>query len=165
MTNSADAVPGPAATTTVVDRSDPAGMSPDERAVWDEQKAIYGAFLTGDRARVDRRIHPEATIWDGVAEPLARGLADMDAIRATRPSADRAPVITACVVDSPVVTVYDDTAIGRHVLRVTSVATDPDSGERRTIEEVLRVSSAWRRIDGDWWVVHSHEDVFSTSSD
>jgi hypothetical protein len=163
VTSPADPSAVPAATTIVVDRADPTSMSPDERAVWDEQKAIYTAFLAGDRARVDRRIHPDATIWDGVAEPLAHGLDDMDAIRATRPPADRAPVITECEVDAPVFTVYDDTAIGRHVLRVTSVATDPDSGARRTILEVIRVSSAWRRIDGDWWVVHSHEDVFATS--
>jgi hypothetical protein len=164
VTSTPDPTVTPAATTVVVDHSDTAGMSPDERAVWDEQKAIYVAFLTGDRARVDRRIHPDATIWDGVVEPLAHGLKDMDAIRATRPPADRAPVITACEVDSPVFTAYGDTVIGRHVLRVTSVATDPGSGGSSTISEVLRVSSAWRRIDGDWWVVHSHEDIFSTTT-
>jgi hypothetical protein len=149
---------------TVVDRGDTAGMTEDQRAIWDEQKAIYRAFLAGDRIRVDHRIHPEATIWDGVAERLAHGRGEMDAIRAARPPADRAPVVTSLAVDSPVFTVYGDTAIGRHVLRVTSVALPSDTGERVTTEELIRVSSAWRRIDGEWWVVHSHEDVFSTAT-
>jgi ketosteroid isomerase-like protein len=152
----------PVPATTVDDGSDPAELASfdaDQQHIWGEQKAIYAAFLAGDRARIDRWIHPTATIWDSVAEPIARGLDDLNKIRATRPVGAAAAVVTAMTVDSPVITVFGDSAFGRHVLRVTE--SKPD-GSAST--EVMRVSSGWHKFDGDWFIVHSHEDVFSVTA-
>ena len=152
--------PGPIATSTVDVEPDPPDFDTDQRSIWKEQKDIYAAFLAGDRARIDRRIHPEATIWDGEVEQIARSREDLDRIRAGRPPADGADVIVAVRVDDPIITVFGDTAVMRHVLRVTSVAKESMA---RTVE-VLRVSSAWRRIDDEWWIFHSHEDVHSRTT-
>ena len=102
----------------VVDAADTSSFDADQRAIWEEQKAIYTAFLAGDRARIDRHIRPDATIWDAVTERIARGLADLDAIRATRPTGTAQPVTTRVEVDDPIIDVSGDLAVARHVLRV-----------------------------------------------
>ncbi|OPC79356.1 hypothetical protein B4N89_35530 [Embleya scabrispora] len=45
----------------------PAGSAEDRAAVWSALLDIYAGFTAGDRERIDRRIHPEATIWDSAA--------------------------------------------------------------------------------------------------
>lgn len=142
----------------VVDLADTTSFDSDQRAIWDEQKAIYGAFLAGDRARIDRHIHPDATIWDAVTEKIARGLADLDAIRATRPTGAAQQITTLLAVDDPIIDVSGDLAVARHLLRVERTGAD---GAAR---ELMRVSQGWRRIDGEWNIIHSHEDLFSVES-
>jgi ketosteroid isomerase-like protein len=139
----------------VIDRSDSSAFDDDQHAIWREQKAIYTAFLAGDRARIDRHIHPGATIWDAVTERIARGLADLDAIRATRPTGDSRPITTRVEVADPIIDVSGDLAVARHVLRVEEQG--PEGAER----QLMRVSQGWRRIDGVWHIIHSHEDLFS----
>jgi ketosteroid isomerase-like protein len=139
----------------VVDRSEPSGFDADQHAIWSEQKAIYTAFLAGDRPRIDRHIHPDATIWDAVTERIARGLTDLDAIRTARPSGDARPITTLVEVDDPIIDVSGDLAVARHVLRVDEQG--PNGAER----QLLRVSQGWRRVGGVWHIIHSHEDLFS----
>lgn len=139
----------------VLDATDTASFTPDQHAIWDEQKAIYAAFLAGDRARIDRNIHPDATIWDAVTETIARGLADLDAIRATRPTGGDKPVTTRLEVEDPIIDLSGDLAVARHLLRVDR------HGAEGAAQELMRVSSGWRRVDGIWSIIHSHEDLFS----
>lgn len=141
--------------TEVVDHTDTSSFEDDQRVIWDEQKAIYAAFLAGDRARIDRHIHPSATIWDAVTETIARGRDELDAIRARRPVGDARPVTTAMSVADAIIDVSGDLAVGRHVLVVEQV------GPNGAVRELMRVSSGWRRIDGVWHIIHSHEDLFS----
>lgn len=139
----------------VIDESDTSSFGADQRAIWHEQKAIYTAFLASDRGRIDRHIHPDATIWDAVTERIARGLRELDAIRAARPAGEAKPVTTQVEVGDPIIDVSGDLAIARHVLRVEEHG--PDGAVRR----LMRVSQGWRRIDGVWHIIHSHEDLFS----
>ena len=120
----------------VIDAADTSSFDADQRAIWKEQKSIYTAFLAGDRARIDRHI-------------------DLDAIRATRPTGTAQPVTTRVEVDDPIIDVSGDLAVARHVLRVEEHG--PDGAER----QLMRVSQGWRRIDGTWHIIHSHEDLFS----
>lgn len=145
-------------TLDVVDVADTSSFDSDQRAIWDEQKAIYGAFLAGDRGRIDRNIHPSATIWDAMTEKIARGLADLDAIRATRPTGEAKQVTTLLEVRDPLIDVSGDLAVARHVLVVEQ--TGPDGAAR----ELMRVSQGWRRIEGTWSIIHSHEDLFSVEA-
>ncbi|MBD8023244.1 YybH family protein [Microbacterium gallinarum] len=141
--------------TEVIDIADTSFFDIDRRAIWDEQNAIYTAFLAGDRGRIDRHIHPDATIWDAVTERIAHGLGELDAIRAARPVGEAQPVTTRIEVDQPVIDVSGDLAVARHLLRVEQ------HGPDGAVRQLMRVSQGWRRIDGIWYIIHSHEDLFS----
>jgi ketosteroid isomerase-like protein len=119
-------------------------VTPDEAALWAEVQAIYAAFLAGDRAAIDARIAPDATMWDAFHEPLLRGKDERDA----RPAGAPAPASLHAA--EPVIDVYDDTAVVRHLL--TAVLAD---GTQLRV----RNTGVWRR-DGDRWrCVHNHEDL------
>lgn len=141
----------------VLDAADTSSFDTDQRAIWEEQKTIYAAFLAGDRARIDRHIHPTATIWDAVTEKIAHGLGDLDAIRATRPTGEATQITTLLEVDDPIIDVSGDLAVARHVLRVEQ------AGPQGATRELMRVSQGWRRIEGTWFIIHSHEDLFSVA--
>ena len=116
--------------------------------VWAAINAIYRGFLAGDRDAIDRHISPEATIWDSDHVPLVRGKAELDALRDARPADGPAPTSLDAV--EPVIDVFGDVALVRHVL----VAGFADRPEQR-----IRNTSVWRLHDGRWLCLHNHEDV------
>ena len=126
-------------------------MDPDAEEVWAAVTAIYRGFLAGDRDAIDLRLAKDVTIWDSAHEPLVRGKQALDAVRDARPAEGPSP--TRLDATEPVIDVFGDIALVRHVLAVefgpdTSVA----SGR-------IRNTSVWRRIDGAWLCVHNHEDL------
>jgi ketosteroid isomerase-like protein len=123
-------------------------VTPDEQAVWEAVNAIYAGFLAGNRAAIDRNIAPDATMWDSEHEPLIRGKAELDAVRDARPAGGPSP--TNLETREPVIDVFGDVALVRHVL----VATFAD---RPAIH--VRNTSVWRRQGDAWLCVHNHEDV------
>jgi ketosteroid isomerase-like protein len=123
-------------------------MDPEAERVWAAITAIYGAFLRGDRGAIDGHLSAEATIWDSEHIPLVRGKAELDAMRDARPA--DGPTPTGLVAIDPVIDVFGDVALARHVL----VATFADRPEQR-----IRNTSVWRLLDGRWLCVHNHEDV------
>ena len=125
-------------------------MEQEATRVWAAANAIYGGFLAGDREAVDRNLSPDATMWDSAHEPLIRGKRELDAVRDTRPTDGPKP--TSLEAHDPVIDVYGDVALLRHVL----VATFPDGKQER-----IRNTSVWRKLDGEWRCVHNHEDVVS----
>ena len=124
-------------------------MDADAAAVWAAVNAIYAGFLAGDRAAVDANISPDATVWDSAHEPLLRGKADLDAVRDARPADGPGPTDLEAI--DPVIDVFDDLALVRHVLLVHQ----PGGTER------IRNTSVWRRTDGRWRCIHNHEDLVS----
>ena len=125
-------------------------MNADADQIWEAVNAIYAGFLAGDRAAIDRNLAPEATVWDSSHEPLVRGQAELDALRDLRPA--DAPRPTGLHAIDPVIDVFGDVALVRHVL---VVELDGASDER------IRNTSVWRRSEGRWLCVHNHEDVVS----
>jgi ketosteroid isomerase-like protein len=123
-------------------------VTPDEAAVWQAVNAIYAGFLAGDREAIDRQIDPDATMWDTDHMPLIRGKAELDAVRDARPAGGPSP--TNLEARDPVIDVYGDTAVVRHLL----VATFDERPEIR-----VRNTSVWRRNGDAWLCVHNHEDV------
>jgi ketosteroid isomerase-like protein len=105
-------------------------------------KAIYDAFLAGDRETIDARISPDATLWDAFHEPLLRYGDERPPAPAEHP-ADLRP-------SDPVIDVFGDVALVRHLLTVVY----EDRPEQR-----VRNTSVWRRVDGRWMCVHNHEDL------
>lgn len=124
-------------------------MDSDAADVWAAVNAIYAGFLAGDRAAIDANISPEATIWDSTHEPLLRGKHELDAVRDARPA--DGPTPTALEAIDPVIDVFGDLALVRHVLLVRM----PDGTER------VRNTSVWRKVDGRWRCIHNHEDAVS----
>lgn len=138
----------------VTDLADTSSFDADQLWIWTEQKAIYGGFLAGDPGRVDRRIAKEATIWDWETERLPKNHAEFDKVRAARPKGDDVPVAIALTTDDPVITVFGDLALCRHL--VTGTYRMPDGS---LDAKVIRCTLLWQKRDGDWWILHSHEDV------
>jgi ketosteroid isomerase-like protein len=127
-------------------------MNEDQEAVWQSMTRIYDLFLTGDSAAVDLLMHPDVTIWDSEEPVMASGLAELRAIRTRRPVDPGAPKVVAIEATNPVIDVWGDIALVRHVMRVRFSPDDvPD--------QVVRNTSVWRRVDGNWLAVHNHEDV------
>jgi ketosteroid isomerase-like protein len=120
----------------------------DEAGVWARVRAIYDGFLAGDADTVDALLHHDVTIWDSAEFPLLRGLGQLRDMRGRR-NPD-APAVTRLDATDPVIEVWGDTALVRHVLVV-----ELSDGSR----QLVRNTSVWRRTDGAWLAVHNHEDV------
>lgn len=140
--------------TGITDLADTSSFDADQLAIWTEQKAIYGGFLAGDASRVDHRIAEEATIWDWETERLSKGHDEFNKVRAARPKGDDIPVAIGLTTDDPVITIFGDLALCRHL--VTGRYRMPDAS---ILDRVLRCTLLWRKRDGEWWIMHSHEDI------
>jgi ketosteroid isomerase-like protein len=128
-------------------------MDAQATELWAAVNAIYDGFLAGDREAIDANISPDATIWDSAYAPLVRGKEQLDAVRDGRSADGPSPV--ALDATDPVIDVYGDVGVVRHVLVVRFAA---ESGEP---EQRIRNTSVWRKTDGRWLCVHNHEDVLS----
>jgi ketosteroid isomerase-like protein len=123
-------------------------MEGEAGEVWAAVTAIYDGFLAGDREAIDRNIASDATIWDSTQERLVRGRSELNELRDARPVDGPRP--TTLDPREPVVDVFGDVALVRHVLVVGF-----DGGP----EQRIRNTSVWRRVAGRWLCVHNHEDV------
>jgi ketosteroid isomerase-like protein len=124
-------------------------MGSDSADVWAAVNKIYAAYLVGDREAIDSHIAAGATIWDSAHERLIRSGEELDALRDARPADGPRPSGLDAV--DPVIDVFGDIAVVRHVL----VATFPHG----TPDQRIRNTSVWRKIDGRWLCVHNHEEV------
>jgi len=122
----------------------------DEAEVWARVRAIYDGFLAGDTEGVDALLDSDVTIWDAGEFPLARGLEQLRDIRRRRPREPGVPAVVRLDARDPVIDVWGDTALVRHILVV-----EMSDGTRQTV----RNTSVWRRAEGAWLAVHNHEDV------
>ncbi|NRQ39711.1 DUF4440 domain-containing protein [Nonomuraea sp. NN258] len=117
-------------------------------AVWAVITGMYDAYARGDRAGIDRLLHPDATIWDSAEPGLITSRAQLDRVRDARPSDGPAETgVRAC---DEVVDVWGDTALARYVLRVDFAHGEP---------ELVRTTSVLRRAGGEWLIVHVHENT------
>ena len=122
----------------------------DETEIWARVRAIYDGFLAGDTDGVDALLQRDVTIWDSAEFSLTRGLGPLRDLRRRRPHDPGAPAVTKLDARDPVIDVWGDTALVRHVLIV-----ELSDGTRETV----RNTSVWRRAEGAWLAVHNHEDI------
>jgi hypothetical protein len=132
------------------------------QAIWAATLDIYDGFVSGDRARVDAHLHPDATLWDSDEAELIQGRAALDAARDRRPTgpaptaAASGEVVAGGVVAleaaDPVIDVWGDVALARHwvTVRFADDAVPPQD---------VRVTTVWRWVGDRWLAVHNHEDV------
>ncbi len=126
-------------------------MDDEAKQVWTAVNAIYEGFLSGDRGAIDRNISPDATVWDFSHPPLVRGKSELDALRDARPP--DGPTPSSLRATDPVIDVFGETAVVRHVL---VVAWPHGSGEP---DQRIRNTSVWRKSDDRWLCVHNHEEL------
>jgi ketosteroid isomerase-like protein len=122
----------------------------DEADVWARVRAIYEGFLASDTDGVDALLHRDVTIWDSAEFPLSCGLAQLRDMRKRRPHNSAAPTVTRLDARDPVIDVWGDSALVRHILIV-----EMSDGTTETV----RNTSVWRREEAGWLAVHNHEDV------
>lgn len=125
--------------------------------IWQAQLDVYQGFLAGDRARIDRHIADDATIWDTDEPDLAVGKAALDEIRARRPQDGSAPTVADLAAELQQIDVCGDVAVIRHLLTANFV-------DGAAAPEHIRNTGVWRRVDGRWQVFHNHEDVLTDRS-
>ena len=132
-------------------------LEPAAQAIWSATLDIYAGFLAGDRPRIDAHLHPDATFWDTDEAELIRGRAQLDAARDRRPADGAAGSARVAALDAvdPVVDVWGDVALARHWVTVRFA---DDSAPPQDV----RVTTVWRRVNGEWLAVHNHEDVRAT---
>lgn len=128
---------------------------PDGALILQHITGLYDAYLEKDRARADSFISDEATMWDSEYVPLLRGLDALNALRNARPPAEDASLVTGIDVTEPVVDVWGDVAVAKHVFTVHFADGRPD--------EVVRNTGVWRRTSDGWKIFHNHEDVVHSS--
>ena len=122
----------------------------DKTEVWARVRAIYDGFLAGDADAVDALLDRDVTIWDSAEFPLALGIEKLRELRIRRPHDPGAATVLSIDATDPVIDVWDDAALVRHILNV-----ELSDGTRH----IVRNTSVWRRVDGVWLAVHNHEDV------
>ncbi|MFI6907121.1 nuclear transport factor 2 family protein [Nonomuraea sp. NPDC050394] len=115
-------------------------------AVWAVITGMYEAYTRGDRDGIDRRLHPEATIFDSDHPGLITTREQLNKVRDARP--DEGPV-TLTAYDE-VVDVWGESALARYVLRVAFETGAP---------QIVRTTSVLRREGGEWRIVHVHENT------
>jgi ketosteroid isomerase-like protein len=123
-------------------------LDEDALRLWATVQSIYTAFLAGDRDTIDASIAEDATLWDAFHEPLLRGKSELAALRSSHP--DEGPRPTELRAEDPVIDVYGDIALVRHVL----IAVIPGQQELR-----IRNTGLWRRDGERWLCVHNHEGL------
>ncbi len=116
-------------------------------AVWSVITAMYDAYRRGDRAGIDRLLHPEATIWDSADPALITSREQLEKVRDARPA--DGPQETGVRAHDQVIDVWNDAALARYLLRV-----DFADGE----SEIVRTTAVLRLIEGEWLIVHIHEN-------
>jgi ketosteroid isomerase-like protein len=125
-------------------------MADTKEYIWQAVRDMLDGFLEGDRPKIDRYIHEDCTFWDSSEPKLGFGLKDLNAIRDRRPKVDTGPKVVKIDAIEPIIDVYDDFAVCRHILHVRH------SDSRPT--EVIRNTAVWRKFPEGWFLIHNHED-------
>jgi hypothetical protein len=125
-------------------------MTDTKEFIWTAVREMLDGHLANDRPRIDRYIHKDATMWDSEERDLVYGLAGLNEVRARRPTKNDEQKVQRIESLEPVIDVYDDFAICRHILKIYV-------SDGSLIEEV-RNTGVWRKFPDGWFLIHNHED-------
>jgi hypothetical protein len=117
--------------------------------IWAAMLQVYDGAMTGDRARTDAVIAPEATMWDSHSMPLIRGRDELDAVRDQRQPGAAEPTTLTIEPHPECLRLFGDVAVLVHTFTVRS-------GQERFF---VRNTSVWGREEERWLMQHNHEDV------
>ena len=110
---------------------------------------LYAAVLAGDRARFDRHLAPDVTIWESHVDTMMHGVDELTAYRDARDERDGPSMLVSLTADDKLVEVFDGVALARYRL----VAGTGDADIEFRVTDVLRDDG----VDG-WRIVHHHSE-------
>jgi ketosteroid isomerase-like protein len=110
---------------------------------------LYAAVLAGDRARFDRHLAPDVTIWESHVDTMMHGVDELTEYRDARDERDGPSMLVSLTADDKLVEVFDGVALARYRL----VAATGDADVTFRVTDVLRDDG----VDG-WRIVHHHSE-------
>jgi ketosteroid isomerase-like protein len=131
-----------------------------EVTLWDSAEPGLVRGLGGLRELRARRATGSAdthndTAADTPADTPADTAADIHNDTAADTAEGDSPRVVAIEATEPLIDIWGDIALMRHLLRVRHGAGGPP-------DEIVRNTSVWCRVEGRWLAVHNHEDVLGT---
>ena len=120
-------------------------------------RGIFTAFEDHDPDGIEGHMHPDATVWDVFTPYLIRGRKERDAFHAEDQKQMQARGPLSLSLEDPDVDVWDNTAIAKYYLNYTYQP--PNAAEGR-----VRITDVFRRMDGQWRIVHHHEGTVPTGT-
>jgi ketosteroid isomerase-like protein len=110
---------------------------------------LYAAVLAGDRARFDRHLAPDVTIWESHVATMMHGVDELTAYRDARDERDGPSTLVSLTADDKLFEVFDGVALARYRL----VAGTDDAEVEFRVTDVLRDDG----VEG-WRIVHHHSE-------
>lgn len=120
-------------------------------------ETMYGGYLAGDRAEIDKLLDDELTMFDSASARLIEGIDELQLVRDQRPAPEDEQVrITDLKVLQPRARVEGGVVVATWWLQIEGVE---KSGES-VIPEMCRNTAVMRERGGKLVLLHIHEDVW-----
>jgi len=101
---------------------------------------------------VEDALHEECTVWDVFVPHLIQGKENRVRYHAEDQAQSQARGPLTLRVDSPVISVWGDTALARYYVHF-------DYQPPNAVKGSVRISSVLRKENGRWQIVHHHEGM------
>lgn len=126
-----------------------------KRQVMDIVHTMFDAFQNHDIDGTDRYLHDDATVWDVFTPQLIRGAQERAAFHKGDQEQMQSRGALTMSIDDPVVDAWGGIALARYYLTFSYEPPNPASGR-------VRITDVFRKIDGEWMIVHHHEGTVPT---
>ncbi len=130
-------------------------MNDDQRAVAEIEAAIHKMFREFSEHRpegVEAALHEHCTVWDVFLPQLIQGKENRVKYHAGDQAQSQARGPLTLTIDPPLVSVWGDTALARYYLNFDYAPPNATRGS-------VRITSVFRRENGQWLIVHHHEGM------
>jgi len=115
-------------------------------------RSMFRDFVEHRPASIESALHADCTIWDVFVPELIRGQENREKYHAADQAQSQARGPLELSVDTPLISVWGDTALARYYVRFEYQPPNAVAG-------VVRISSVHRRENGVWKIVHHHEGM------
>ncbi len=115
-------------------------------------RGIFDNFAAHRSDDIESALDDDCTIWDVFQPDLIRGPAERARFHAADQAQMQARGTLTLTVGTPLIDIWDDTAVARYVV---SFRYEPPNAAEGTV----RITDVLRRRNGQWVVVHHHEGM------
>jgi ketosteroid isomerase-like protein len=124
----------------------------DAQQIEADIRRMFREFMEHRPEGIEAALHEDCTVWDVFLPQLIQGKANRVKYHAADQQQSQARGPLTLTVDTPVISVWGDTALSRYYLHFRY---DPPNA----VEGHVRISSVHRRENGRWLIVHHHEGI------